>query len=70
MLVMLVIIWALVSLCYGCTLTVMVLTPDIAFEELTQKLAAKQVNLIDVRLPFELVEDGMIPESKNLPRES
>lgn len=48
----------------------MVLTPDIAFEELTQKLAAKQVNLIDVRLPFELVEDGMIPESKNLPCES
>lgn len=46
---------------------VIVFASDIAFEELTQKLADKQVTLIDVRLPKELFEIGMIPEAKNLP---
>ncbi|XP_050698190.1 rhodanese domain-containing protein CG4456-like [Eriocheir sinensis] len=49
---------------YSAALT---LPPDIAFEELTQKLADKQVTLIDVRLPYEHVEVGTIPDSKNVP---
>lgn len=42
---------------------------DIEFEELTQKLADKQVTLIDVRLPNEHVEVGTIPDSRNVPCE-
>lgn len=42
------------------------LPPDICFDELKDKVAAKEVTVIDVRMPKELREDGMIPDSKNL----
>ncbi|XP_063878671.1 rhodanese domain-containing protein CG4456-like [Scylla paramamosain] len=42
------------------------LPPDISFDELKDKMANKEVTVIDVRMPKELREDGMIPESKNL----
>ena len=45
-------------------------TSDIAYEELKQKLVDKHVTLIDVRMPGEHRRDGMIPNSKNLARES
>lgn len=43
---------------------------DICFDELKDKVATKEVTVIDVRMPKELREDGMIPDSKNLARES
>ena len=43
---------------------------DICFDELKDKVATKEVTVLDVRMPKELREDGMIPESKNLARES
>ncbi|KAG0729202.1 Thiosulfate sulfurtransferase/rhodanese-like domain-containing protein 3 [Chionoecetes opilio] len=42
------------------------LPPDIAFEELKQKLGDRQVTLIDVRMPGEQRKDGMIPGAKNI----
>lgn len=42
------------------------LPPDICFDELKDKVATKEVTVIDVRMPKELREDGMIPDSKNL----
>lgn len=49
---------------------IIIFTSDIAFEELKQKLDDRQVTLIDVRMPGEHRKDGMIPNSKNLARES
>ncbi|KAK3879961.1 hypothetical protein Pcinc_015523 [Petrolisthes cinctipes] len=40
--------------------------PDVDFKELTEMLETKSITLLDVRLPLELKEMGMIPQSKNL----
>lgn len=40
--------------------------PDVDFKELTKMLETKSITLLDVRVPSELRNVGMIPQSKNL----
>ncbi|XP_064114674.1 rhodanese domain-containing protein CG4456-like [Macrobrachium nipponense] len=42
------------------------LPPDIDYSELQRKLDSDEITLIDVRLPKERSEEGMIPKSKNI----
>ncbi|XP_068228698.1 rhodanese domain-containing protein CG4456-like [Palaemon carinicauda] len=49
-----------------CSSTDISLPPDIDFFELQKKLEADEITLIDVRLPKERLEEGMIPKSKNI----
>ena len=42
--------------------------PDCNVDELKRKLDSNAVYLVDVRMPDELVEDGRIPGSVNIPR--
>lgn len=57
--------------CYTGTLEpfadLLVFPEDVDFEALTTLLERKQVVLIDVRRPEELIKDGQIPGSVNLP---